>query len=401
MSLLHPKNCYFRWPLAKTRTAQQLRQPLHVNSQENTPYFTPLRKIIHLDMDAFYASVEQLDHPEWRGKPLVVGGNESRGVVAAASYEARKFGVYSAMSSALAAKKCPDLIFAPPRFERYREISSQLQEIFFEYTDLVEPLSLDEAFLDVTENKLQLSSAIAIAKEIREKIKAKTGLNASAGVSYNKFLAKTASDLNKPNGQAVILPEEAEAFLEKLPIAKFFGIGKVTAEKMHQVGIHYGKDLKEYSLQYLVKKFGKSGQHYYDIVRGIHRSEVLPHRARKSLSAETTFEKDLVLSEALEEQLLGIHKEVLRRCHKTGLKGRTMTLKIKFSDFSQQTRSKTLDHYPEETESWQTALELLRQEPVTKAIRLLGIGWSNLSGGDDLLPYWEQLPIPFTDKFIL
>ena len=349
-------------------------------------------------MDAFYASVEQLDHPEWRGKPLVVGGNESRGVVAAASYEARKFGIYSAMSSALAAKKCPELIFAKPRFERYKEISSQLQAIFYEYTDLVEPLSLDEAFLDVTENKLQLSSAIAIAKEIRAKIKEKTGLNASAGVSYNKFLAKTASDLNKPNGQAVILPEEAEAFLEKLPIAKFFGIGKVTAEKMHQAGIHYGKDLKEYSLQYLVKKFGKSGQHYYDIVRGIHHSEVLPQRARKSLSAETTFEKDLILFEALEAQLHTIHEEVLRRCRKTGLRGRTMTLKIKFSDFSQQTRSKTLDHYPDEVESWQTALELLRQEPVTKAIRLLGIGWSNLSGGDDLLPSWEQLQFPFFEK---
>jgi DNA polymerase-4 len=294
---------------------------------EKSLFDFPLRKIIHLDMDAFYASVEQLDHPEWRGKPLVVGGNESRGVVAAASYEARKFGVYSAMSSALAAKKCPHLIFAKPRFDRYKEISSQIQEVFFEYTDLVEPLSLDEAFLDVTENKLHLNSASLIATEIREKIKLKTGLNASAGISYNKFLAKIASDLNKPNGQAIILPEEAAEFLEKLPIGKFFGIGKVTAEKMRQIGIHCGKDLKEYSLQYLVKRFGKAGAHYFQIVRGIHLSAVHPERARKSLSAENTFEKDLFLPHELEEQLQHIYQELLRRSKKTGIRGRTVTLK--------------------------------------------------------------------------
>jgi DNA polymerase-4 len=362
---------------------------------EKSLFYFPLRKIIHLDMDAFYASVEQLDHPEWRGKPLVVGGNENRGVVAAASYEARKFGVYSAMSSALAAKKCPQLIFAKPRFERYKEISSQIQEIFFEYTDLVEPLSLDEAFLDVTENKLQLHSASLIATEIREKIKLKTGLNASAGISYNKFLAKIASDLNKPNGQALILPEEAAEFLEKLPIGKFFGIGKVTAEKMRQIGIHCGKDLKEYSLQYLVKRFGKAGAHYFQIVRGIHLSAVQPDRTRKSLSAENTFEKDLFLPNELEEQLQAIYQELLRRSKKTGIRGRTVTLKIKYNDFSQQTRSKTFDQFPEDELLWQTALELLNQESFTKPIRLLGLGVSNFSEGDPPLSLPEQLPIPF------
>ncbi len=355
----------------------------------------PIRKIIHVDMDAFYASVEQLDHPEWRGKPLVVGGNEARGVIAAASYEARKFGIFSAMSSALAAKKYPDLIFARPRFDRYREISLQIREIFYEYTDLVEPLSLDEAFLDVTENKAGITSAILIARQIRAKIKEKTGLNASAGVSYNKFLAKTASDLNKPNGQAVILPEEAEAFLEKLPIGKFFGIGKVTAEKMQKLGIHTGKDLKEYSLQFLTKKFGKSGLHYFNIVRGIHLSEVQPNRIRKSLSAENTFEKDLSSPQELEENLRPVFEEVIRRIEKSGIKGRTLTLKIKFSDFTLQTRSRTWEQYPEEEAIWKIALELLNQEELEKPVRLLGLGLSNLNIVEEQVHFGEQLRIPF------
>lgn len=346
-------------------------------------------------MDAFYASVEQFDHPEWRGKPLVVGGNEARGVVAAASYEARKFGIHSAMSSALAAKKCPHLIFARPRFERYKEISLQIRDIFYEYTDLVEPLSLDEAFLDVTENKVGLKSAILIARQIRAKIKEKTGLNASAGVSYNKFLAKTASDLNKPNGQAVILPEEAEAFLEKLPIGKFYGIGKVTAEKMQKLGIHNGKDLKEYSLQFLTKKFGKSGLHYYNIVRGIHLSEVQPHRVRKSLSAENTFEKDLISLQEMEAHFYPIFEEVVRRIEKSGIKGRTVTVKIKFSDFSQQTRSKTLEQYPNADQLWEVGLELLRQEEIPKPVRLLGLGISNLNLTEEQVYFGEQLKIPF------
>jgi DNA polymerase-4 len=363
---------------------------------ENKPEpSSPIRKIIHVDMDAFYASVEQLDHPEWRGKPLVVGGNEARGVVAAASYEARKFGIYSAMSSALAAKKYPNLIFAKPRFERYKEISLQIREIFYEYTDLVEPLSLDEAFLDVTENKAGLQSAILIARQIRAKIKEKTGLNASAGVSYNKFLAKIASDLNKPNGQAVILPEEATAFLEKLPIEKFYGIGKVTAEKMKNLGIHTGLDLKQFSLQFLTKKFGKSGIHYFNIVRGIHLSEVQPHRVRKSLSAENTFEKDLISAKEMEENLRMVFEEVNRRIERSGIKGRTVTLKIKHADFTLQTRSKTVEQYPDIETFWKIALELLHQEAITLPVRLLGLGLSNLNITEEHEHFGEQLKIPF------
>lgn len=356
---------------------------------------SPTRKIIHVDMDAFYASVEQLDHPEWRGKPLAVGGSEIRGVIAAASYEARKYGVYSAMSSVLAVKKCPNLIFAKPRFDRYKEISLQIREIFYEYSDLVEPLSLDEAFLDVTENKVGLKSAILIARQIRAKIKEKTGLNASAGVSYNKFLAKTASDLNKPNGQAVILPEEAESFLEKLPIGKFFGIGKVTGEKMKSIGIHNGADLKQFSLQFLTKKFGKSGLHYFNIVRGIHLSEVQPHRLRKSISAENTFDTDLIDVTDLKKALAKIAKELVRRIEKSGIKGRTITLKIKFSDFTQQTRSRTVEQYLQESEILALGFVLLEQEKLSLAVRLLGLGLSNLNVTEEQQFFGEQLQIPF------
>ena len=357
----------------------------------------PIKKIIHVDMDAFYASVEQLDHPQWRGKPLAVGGSEIRGVIAAASYEARKYGVYSAMSSVLAVKKCPQLIFAKPRFERYKEISLQIREIFYEYTDLVEPLSLDEAFLDVTENKKELKSAILIARQIREKIKEKTGLNASAGVSYNKFLAKTASDLNKPNGQAVILPDEAEVFLEKLPIGKFFGIGKVTSEKMKSLGIHNGADLKQFSLQFLTKKFGKSGLHYFNIVRGIHLSEVQPNRIRKSISAENTFNKDLIETEDLKKALAEIENELTRRIEKSGIKGRTITLKIKFSDFTQQTRSRTVEQYLQQAEIQKIAIELLEQEKLPLAVRLLGLSLSSLNITEEHQFFGEQLKIPFED----
>ncbi|GAB2630816.1 DNA polymerase IV [Belliella aquatica] len=356
-----------------------------------------IRKIIHVDMDAFYASVEQLDNPDLVGKPVAVGGNRERGVVAAASYEARKYGVRSAMSGKMAALKCPHLIFVRPRFERYKEISNQIREIFFEYTDLVEPLSLDEAFLDVTENKFQNPSATLLAKEIREKIKLKTGLNASAGISYNKFLAKTASDINKPNGQAVILPKEAEAFLEKLPIEKFFGIGKVTAEKMKKFGIHQGKDLKEYSLQFLTKKFGKSGLHFYNIVRGIHMSEVQPNRERKSISAENTFEKDLPTQAEWEDALKGVFEELMRRIEKTGIKGRTITLKIKYKDFTLQTRSKSFDQYPDKEKIWETVLELLNQERLTDAVRLFGIGISNLNLLEEKIHFGKQLWFEFED----
>lgn len=346
-------------------------------------------------MDAFYASVEQLDHPEWRGKPLVVGGSEARGVIAAASYEARKFGIYSAMPAVLAIRKCPELIFAKARFDRYKEISMQIREIFLAYTDLVEPLSLDEAFLDVTQNKFEIKSAILIAHQIRTKIKEKTGLNASAGISYNKFLAKTASDLNKPNGQAVILPEEAINFLEKLPIQKFYGIGKVTAEKMKNLGIYSGADLKQFSLQFLVKKFGKSGAQYFDIVRGIHLSEVQPHKVRKSLSAENTFRLDLTQSEDQQRGLKTVWMELIRRIEKTGINGRTLTLKIKFSDFTLQTRSKTMEQFPSNQKIWDLALELLEQEEPKKPIRLFGLGLSNLNITEEIQYFGEQLKIQF------
>jgi len=350
-------------------------------------------KIIHVDMDAFYASVEQMDNPELRGKPVAVGGNKERGVVAAASYEARKYGVRSAMSSKLAALKCPQLIFVKPRFERYKELSYQIRGVFYEYTDLVEPLSLDEAFLDVTINKADNPSATLIATEIRTKIKSVTGLNASAGISYNKFLAKVASDINKPNGQAVITPEQAPAFLEKLPIEKFYGIGKVTAEKMKRFGIHNGWDLKQYSLNFLMQRFGKSGAHYYDIVRGIHLSEVHPHRDRKSLSVETTFERDLFDPEDLSAAMERLLAELFRRLNKNNIKGRTLTLKLKYSDFSLQTRSKSLEQYLTEEDMIQLAKELLDQEALKMPIRLMGLGVSNFDMGKAV--YGKQLWIEF------
>lgn len=351
------------------------------------------RKIIHVDMDAFFASVEQLDNPDLRGKPIAVGGNKERGVVAAASYEARKYGVKSAMSSKLAALKCPHLIFVKPRFERYREISLQIREIFYEYSDLVEPLSLDEAFIDVTENKVNNPSATLIAQDLRAKIKDKTGLNASAGISYNKFLAKIASDINKPNGQAVITPEKATAFLEKLQIERFYGIGKVTAEKMKKFGIHNGWDLKQYSLNFLVQRFGKSGAHYYDIVRGIHLSEVHPHRDRKSLSVETTFENDLFHSEEVNVALEKLLAELARRMSKSKIQGRTITLKLKYRDFTQQTRSKSMNKYLSEQMINQMATELLHQEPLKMPVRLIGLGISNLDKGSS--PIGKQLKIDF------
>lgn len=358
-----------------------------------------IRKIIHVDMDAFFASVEQLDNPDLRGKPVAVGGNRERGVVAAASYEARKFGVRSAMPGKIAALRCPGLIFVRPRFERYKEISGQIRQIFLDYTDLVEPLSLDEAFLDVTENKVNNPSATRIALEIRKRIKDELGLNASAGISYNKFLAKTASDINKPNGQAVILPKNAEAFLEKLPIERFYGIGKVTAEKMKELGIHNGFDLKQYSVQYLTKKFGKSGLHFYNIVRGIHLSEVKPNRIRKSLSAESTFFKDISEDEQIADALERIWEEVVRRMERSGVKGRTVTLKIKYHDFTIHTRSKTIEKFLEPARIKEIIWELWHQEPLVAAVRLLGIGISNLNlEEEDYFP-GKQLWINFDGEY--
>lgn len=339
-----------------------------------------LRKIIHIDMDAFYASVEQKDFPELIGKPLAVGGSEIRGVISAASYEARKFGVRSAMSGVQAKKLCPELVFVRPRFERYTEISKIIRKIFYEYTDLVEPLSLDEAYLDVTQNKKGNPSASLLAQEIRKRIFEETGLTASAGISINKFVAKVASDYNKPNGQKTVNPDEVEPFLEALDIRKFYGIGKVTAERMYQLGIYTGKDLKTKSLEFLEQHFGKSGTQYYYIVRGIHNSPVKPNRISKSVGAERTFNENLSSEVFMEERLESIAKELERRLQKHKIAGKTVTLKIKYSDFSQQTRSKTLPYFiSDKALLLETAKELLYQEKLKESVRLLGISLNNLN----------------------
>lgn len=340
----------------------------------------PIRKIIHVDMDAFYASVEQLDHPELRGKPIAVGGGGKRGVISAASYEARKFGIKSAMSGNLAAKLCPELIFVKTNFERYIEISKKIRRIFYDYTDLVEPLSLDEAYLDVTQNKKGNPSASLIAKEIRARIFNEVGLTASAGISINKFIAKVASDYNKPNGQKTVKPEEVISFLENLDIRKFYGVGKVTAEKMYQKGIFTGNDLKAKSIEYLDTHFGKSGRYYYHVVRGIHNSEVKPNRIRKSLAAERTFSENLSSEIFMLEKLKHISDEVSRRLKKSKVAGKTVTLKIKYSDFTLQTRSKTLPYFLSDTSViLETAKDLLYQEKLNNSVRLLGISMSNLN----------------------
>ena len=338
------------------------------------------RKIIHVDMDAFYASVEQLDNPELRGKPIAVGGTSKRGVVSAASYEARKFGVRSAMSSVIAIQNCPDLIFVKSNFKRYHEVSNQIRKIFYEYTDKVEPLSLDEAYLDVTENKKGNPSASLIAKEIRKKIKEETGLNASAGISINKFIAKVASDINKPNGQKTVPPNEVTGFLEKLDIKKFFGVGKVTVQKMYRHGIFTGKDLKEKSKEYLDEHFGKSGGFYYQVVRGDHFSEVKISRTRKSLAAERTFSENISSEIFMIKKLEDIAKEVEKRLKKSKVAGKTVTLKIKYSDFTLQTRSKTLPYYiSDKNVMVETVKELLYQSTMKNSVRLLGISLSNLN----------------------
>jgi len=348
-------------------------------------YPTEIRKIIHIDMDAFYASVEQKDNPELRGKPIAVGGSKERGVVAAASYEARKFGVRSAMPSVTAAKRCPELIFVKPRFSRYAEVSRQIRDIFFEYTDLVEPLSLDEAYLDVTENKKGVDYATQIAREIRKKIYDITGLTASAGISYNKFLAKTASDINKPNGQYVILPEDAEAFLRKFPIHKFFGIGKVTAEKMKQAGIFTGGDLRKKSLEDLTLRYGKSGGYYYNICRGIDNRKVQPDRERKSLSVEHTFERDLMTLDEVHVSLDKLSDELIRRLQKQDKSGKTLTVKVKYGDFQQITRSHTEEKLITRLEDIRDLSKSLIDEDLLRpeGIRLLGIGISGFLQEED------------------
>ena len=338
------------------------------------------RKIIHVDMDAFYASVEQMDHPELKGKAVAVGGSEARGVVAAASYEARKFGVRSALSGVLAKKYCPEIIFVKPRFDRYKEISRKVQAIFYDYTDLVEPLSLDEAYLDVTQNKKGNPSASLIAKEIRERIFNEVGLTASAGISVNKFVAKIASDINKPNGQKTVKPDEVLAFLEDLPIRKFYGVGKVTTDKMYQLGIFTGLDLRGKELEFLEKHFGKSGNFYYNVVRGIHNSEVKSERIAKSVATEHTFDENLSSEIFMEEKLLIIAEQLEKRLLRQKLAGKTVTLKIKYSDFTQQTRSKTLPYFvADKSLLFEMAKELLYQERMKNSVRLLGISVTNLN----------------------
>jgi DNA polymerase-4 len=343
-----------------------------------------MRKIIHIDMDAFYASVEQLDNPDLTGKPVAVGGTRERGVIAAASYEARKFGVKSAMNSQTAVKLCPELIFVKPNFARYKEISQHIHTIFHRYTDVIEPLALDEAFLDVTENKQQMASATFIAQSIKTDIKTELGLVASAGVSYSKFLAKLASDQDKPNGLFVITPEEAQAYVNELPIERFFGVGKVTADRMHELQIYKGKDLKGFSLEQLTQHFGKAGKFLFDICRGIDNRPVVPDRERKSIAAETTLHADIFDTNGfldLSERMLN---SVWERYQRFGKLGKSLTLKVKYNDFTVRNRSKTL---PEGIKTMEQ-LKLLADEltiqftPLERPIRLLGFQISGFMEGE-------------------
>ncbi len=338
------------------------------------------RKILHIDMDAFYASVEQRDNPELRGKAVAVGGSRERGVVAAASYEARAFGVRSAMPAVTARRKFPALIFVKPRFEVYRAVSQQIRAIFGEYTRLVEPLALDEAYLDVTENLKGISSATLIAEEIRARIRSVTGLTASAGVSYNKFLAKMASNERKPDGLFVITPRKGPAFVETLPVGKFHGIGPVTRERMERLGLRNGGDLKAQSLVFLEQHFGKAGPYYYGLARAIDERPVCANRIRKSVGSETTFDNDLFTLEEARMALKPLIAKVWGYCEKSNIRGRTVTLKAKFADFQQVTRSRTMP-VPVTTgaEIEGIVKELLEPLfPVSKGIRLLGVTLSSL-----------------------
>jgi DNA polymerase-4 len=349
------------------------------------------RKIIHIDMDAFYASVEQRDKPELRGKPVAVGGARERGVVAAASYEARQFGVHSAMPSVTAKRKCPELVFVVPRFDVYRAVSHQIREIFAEYTSLIEPLSLDEAYLDVTENLKDIASATEIAEQVRARIRSETGLTASAGVSYNKFLAKMASSQRKPDGLFVITPRMGAAFVETLPVGKFHGIGPATTTKMERLGIRAGSDLKAQTLAFLRQHFGKAGTYYYWIARGIDERPVRADRVRKSVGAENTFSADIFTVEEARAALTPIVEKVWRYCEGATIRGRTVTLKAKYADFRQITRSRT-SQAPFTT---QAAIEeivyplLESLFPVKKGIRLLGVTLSSL--GDETAGSEQQL----------
>src|SRR4051794_9182748 len=338
------------------------------------------RRIVHVDLDAFYASVEQRDNPDLRGKPVAVGSARERGVVAAASYEARRFGVRSAMPSVTARRKCPEIIFVRPRFEVYRAVSAQIRAIFADYTPLIEPLSLDEAYLDVTENLKGIGSATRIAEAIRARIRAEAGLTASAGVSYNKFLAKLASDQNKPDGLFVITPAEGPAFVEALPIGRFHGVGPATAAKMHRLGIRTGADLRAQPLSVLERHFGKAGQHFHAIARGIDHRPVCPDRIRKSIGAENTFARDLFGFEEMRAEPQPILDKVWRWCESTGVRGRTVTLKVKYADFRQITRSRSLPHDVQGRDRLERiSLDLLASlTPTEQGVRLLGVTLSAL-----------------------
>lgn len=344
-----------------------------------------MRKILHIDMDAFFAAVEQRDYPQLKGKPVAVGGRpEQRGAVAAASYEARKYGVFSATPSRVAATKCKDLIFVSPRFEVYRQISEQIRTIFYQFTDLVEPVSLDEAYLDVTENRPKMDSAMTIAREIKHRIRRETQLTASAGVSINKFLAKMASGLNKPDGLSLIAPHQAEVFVQHLPIHQFHGIGKVTAAKMHQLGIQSGADLLQWSEQSLVKAFGKVGHYYYGIARGRDERPVMPNRIRKSIGAERSFFPDILGVPCLVEELQAIANTLHLRLVENQRSGYTLTLKLKYANYQQITRSRTVGdalHRLDDILSLGTDL-LLTHVDEQQAVRLLGLTLSNLIDQD-------------------
>ncbi len=370
-----------------------------ISQLHTTSSMTGLRKIIHVDMDAFYASVEQRDFPELRGKPVAVGGSSKRGVVSAASYEARAFGVHSAMSSAMAARKCPGLVFVPTRFEVYRAVSKQVRAIFQRYTDVIEPLSLDEAYLDVTVSHTPGLSATEMARRIRRDIREETGLTASAGVSYNKFLAKVGSDFRKPDGLTVIRPRDALAFIAVLPVEKFHGVGPVTARRMHDQGIRTGSDLRQFDEEELVQRFGKAGRYYYRVCRGQDERPVRVHRGRKSLGAERTFETNVTTPDEMMDRLRAISEKVASRLHEAGLAGKTITLKIKTSDFRISTRQTSAENMVHDAEDILDVVALLLNHapaPPVEPVRLLGISISQLRPLTEGLPP-EQLRLGLED----
>ena len=361
------------------------------------------RKIIHIDMDAFYASVEQRDHPELRGKAIAVGHSEERGVVAAASYEARKYGVRSAMSSLKAKQLCPHLIFVPGRMSVYKEVSAQIHAIFHDYTDLIEPLSLDEAFLDVTHNKKNIPLAVDIAKEIKLRIHEELNLVASAGISYNKFLAKVASDYRKPDGLCTIHPDQAQEFIDRLPIEAFWGVGKVTAKKMHTLGIHRGKELRQCTLEMLTRIFGKAGHIYYNFARGIDLRPVEAERIRKSVGCEHTLDKDITSQSSVIIELYHVATELVERLKRNGFSGNTLTLKIKFYDFKQITRSLTQEKELNRLEDILPLAKLLLKEVdyTIRPIRLIGLTVSNpKEEQEEEHGVWKQLELEFDPPIV-